>query len=88
MDLSSLLDGHRVCEEGNRLVRSGGLASWRSPGARARLEWVNRVYLVAAPGNCRNRCTRTLGVAAMRRCLAEATREVRAALEPCGGARE
>ncbi|MGI8889096.1 MAG: hypothetical protein ACR2GB_09045 [Nocardioidaceae bacterium] len=85
LDFSSLLDGHRVCETGSRLVTSDGVDSWRpSPGARLQLEWVNRLHVSAAPWQLQESLHPNYwGVRAMRRCLAEATSQVRAALEPC-----
>lgn len=49
VDLSRTLDGHRLCEKGVDTFPATGLRSWRSSGAAAALEWVNRLYFTFTP---------------------------------------
>jgi hypothetical protein len=42
-DAQSALVGHRLCENTDGLLEEQGLASWRSPGAADRSEWVSQI---------------------------------------------
>jgi hypothetical protein len=42
-DASQALAGHRLCENTVGLLEEVGLASWRSPGAADRTEWVSQI---------------------------------------------
>ena len=43
LDMSSVLNGHRLCERGVGLLEEVGLTSWTQPGAADRTEWVSQV---------------------------------------------
>jgi len=43
LDLQTTLDGRRLCENTVGLLEEQGLASWRSPGAVDRSEWVAQI---------------------------------------------
>lgn len=43
LDASNALVGHRLCENTVGLLEEVGLASWRSPGAADRTEWVSQI---------------------------------------------
>lgn len=47
LDLSAALNGRRLCERTVGLYEEVGLASWRSPGAVDRTEWVNQIRTVS-----------------------------------------
>lgn len=73
VDLSAALDGHRLCESGVTRVGLDGLRTWRQPGAKARLEWVNRLYLAAPPWRVEESWHPNYwGAAAIRSCLTQA----------------
>ncbi len=42
-DAQNALVGHRLCENTDGLLEEQGLASWRSPGAADRSEWVSQI---------------------------------------------
>jgi hypothetical protein len=42
-DAQNALVGHRLCENTDGLLEEQGLASWRSPGAADRTEWVSQI---------------------------------------------
>ena len=46
LNLSAALNGHRLCEKHVGLLEEEGLASWRSPGAAAKSEWVSQIRVV------------------------------------------
>jgi hypothetical protein len=70
LDLSGALTGHRLCEKGSAQLEETGLTSWRSPGARTRLEWVNMVYTKPAPWRIQESLHPNYwGVLAERRCV-------------------
>ena len=48
MDLSPAFNGRRLCEKGVGLLEEQGLASWRSPGAVDKTEWINQIRTVTA----------------------------------------
>jgi hypothetical protein len=48
MDLSSALNGHRLCEKGVGLLEEEGLSSWTSPEAVNKSEWVNQIRTISA----------------------------------------
>ena len=48
LDMSSLLDGRRLCENTVGLLEEQGLASWTSPGAVDRTEWVSQIRTTTA----------------------------------------
>jgi len=48
MDLSSALNGHRLCEKGVGLLEEEGLSSWTAPEAVNKSEWVNQIRTVSA----------------------------------------
>jgi hypothetical protein len=48
MDLSSALNGHRLCEKGVGLLEEEGLSSWTSPEAANKSEWVNQIRTISA----------------------------------------
>ncbi|MBA3809094.1 MAG: hypothetical protein H0X28_12010 [Solirubrobacterales bacterium] len=48
MDLASAFNGRRLCENTVGLLEEKGLASWTSPGAVDKTEWVNQVRTVSA----------------------------------------
>jgi hypothetical protein len=80
LDLSRAFEGHRLCERGSAQLQETDLGSWRSPGARARLEWVNMLYIKSRPWRGRESLHPNYwGVLAERRCL-------RSALAGPGGA--
>jgi lysophospholipase L1-like esterase len=80
LDLGRAFEGHRLCETGSAQLQETGLGSWRSPGARARLEWVNMLYIKSQPWRGRESLHPNYwGVLAERRCL-------RSALAGPGGA--
>jgi hypothetical protein len=43
LDMQSALVGRRLCENTDGLLEEQGLASWRSPGAVDRSEWVQQI---------------------------------------------
>jgi hypothetical protein len=43
LDLQTALDGRRLCESGVGLLEEVGIASWTSPGAVDRTEWVAQI---------------------------------------------
>ena len=43
LDMSRVLDGHRLCETGVGLYEEVGLPGWTSPGAADRTEWVAQI---------------------------------------------
>jgi hypothetical protein len=43
LDGRNALVGHRLCENTDALLEEAGLASWRSPGAADRTEWVSQI---------------------------------------------
>ncbi|GAA1881234.1 hypothetical protein [Lapillicoccus jejuensis] len=47
LELAHTLDGRRLCERGVGLYEEVGLASWQSPGAVDRTEWVNQIRTVS-----------------------------------------
>ncbi|MEN8674975.1 hypothetical protein [Nocardioides sp.] len=47
LDLSSAFNGRRLCENGVGLYEEQGIASWTSPGAVDRTEWVNQIRTVS-----------------------------------------
>lgn len=49
LDMSTVLRGHRLCEQGVDVLTGTDVRSWRSPGAVNELEWVNAVYTKGAP---------------------------------------
>jgi hypothetical protein len=51
LDLSSSLDGRRLCEKGVGLLEEKGLSSWTQPGAVDRTEWVNQIRTVTTLGS-------------------------------------
>ena len=51
LDVSNLLDGHRLCEKGVGKLYEVGLTSWRSPGAVDHSEWVENIRTVSAVGS-------------------------------------
>jgi hypothetical protein len=46
LDTSRILDGRRLCERNIGLLEEQGLASWQSPGAVDRTEWVSQIRTV------------------------------------------
>ena len=48
MELSSALNGHRLCEKGVGLLEEEGLSSWTSAEAVNKSEWVNQIRTVSA----------------------------------------
>jgi hypothetical protein len=84
VDMSDAFAGHRLCERGAAQLQETGLASWRSPGARARLEWVNMVYAKSTPWQSRESLHPNYwGVRAERRCLRAAVSGARAHSGTC-----
>jgi hypothetical protein len=80
LDLSRAFEGHRLCEKGSAQLQETGLGSWRSAGARSRLEWVNMLYIKSRPWRGQESLHPNYwGVLAERRCL-------RSALAGPGGA--
>lgn len=51
LDLARALNGRRLCESGVGLYEEVGIASWTSPGAVDRTEWVNQIRTVTTIGN-------------------------------------
>ena len=51
LDVSDLLDGHRLCEKGVGKLYEVGLSSWRSPGASDKSEWVENIRTVTTVGS-------------------------------------
>ncbi|MCL8023894.1 hypothetical protein [Nocardioides bruguierae] len=51
LDLAHTFDGRRLCESGVGLYEEVGLASWTSPGAVDRTEWVNQIRTVSTIGS-------------------------------------
>ena len=47
LDLSSAFNGRRLCESGVGLYEEKGVASWTSPGAVDKTEWVNQIRTVS-----------------------------------------
>jgi hypothetical protein len=47
LDMQTALDGRRLCEKGVGLLEEQGLASWTSPGAVDRTEWVQQIRTVS-----------------------------------------
>ncbi len=43
LDLQNALDGRRLCESGVGVLEEVGIASWTSPGAVDRTEWVSQI---------------------------------------------
>jgi hypothetical protein len=43
LDMQSALNGHRLCENTVGLLEEKGVASWRSPGAVDKSEWVEQI---------------------------------------------
>ena len=51
LDVSSLLNGHRLCETGVGKLYEEGLSSWTAAGASDRSEWVENIRTVSAVGS-------------------------------------
>ena len=51
LDLASAFNGRRLCESGVGLYEEQGLASWTSPGAVDKTEWVNQIRTVSTAGS-------------------------------------
>lgn len=51
LDLASTFNGRRLCETGVGLYEEVGIASWTSPGAVDRTEWVNQIRTVTTAGD-------------------------------------
>lgn len=51
LDLAATMNGRRLCESGVGLYEEVGLASWQSPGAVDRTEWVNQIRTVSTAGS-------------------------------------
>lgn len=47
LELSSALNGHRLCENAVGLLEEKGLASWQSTGAVDKTEWVDQIRTVS-----------------------------------------
>ena len=47
LDLASAFNGRRLCENGVGLYEEKGIASWTSPGAVDKTEWVNQIRTVS-----------------------------------------
>ena len=45
LELSTLVEGRRLCETGVDQLRAGGLTSWTDPGAVDLTEWINEIYI-------------------------------------------
>ena len=43
LDMSTSLDGHRLCEKGVGLLEEKGVSSWTSSGAADKSEWVSQI---------------------------------------------
>ena len=43
LDLQTSLNGRRLCETGVGLLEEMGVATWQSPGAVDKTEWVNQI---------------------------------------------
>lgn len=70
LNLSRAFAGHRLCERGSAQLQESGLESWHSPGAASALEWVNQIYLRAAPWRIQESAHPNYwGTAAERNCL-------------------
>lgn len=46
LDMSTALNGHRLCEKGVGLLEEQGLTRWTQPGASDRTEWVSQIRTV------------------------------------------
>ena len=46
LDAEAALSGHRLCENTVGLLEEKGIASWTSPGAADRTEWVSQIRTV------------------------------------------
>lgn len=46
LDMAQLLNGHRLCENTVGLLEEKGVASWTSPGAADKSEWVQQIRTV------------------------------------------
>nr|MBA3266048.1 hypothetical protein [Nocardioidaceae bacterium] len=89
LDISTVLDGHRLCETGVSQVAQGGRPSWQQPGASGRLEWVNRLSLGRQPWGVEESWhPNHWGVAAIRGCILQAIRGEPLALARCTSARD
>ncbi|HEU5003127.1 MAG TPA: PASTA domain-containing protein [Actinomycetota bacterium] len=51
LELSSALNGHRLCENTVGLLEEKGIANWTSPGAADASEWVNQIRTLSAGGS-------------------------------------
>jgi hypothetical protein len=51
LELSSALNGRRLCENTVGLYEEKGLTSWTQPGAVDRTEWVNQIRTVSTAGS-------------------------------------
>ncbi|GAB3865713.1 hypothetical protein GCM10028801_36590 [Nocardioides maradonensis] len=51
LNLSSALNGRRLCETGVGLYEEMGVASWQSAGAVDKTEWVNQIRTVTTAGS-------------------------------------
>lgn len=74
LDMTHAFDGRRLCENGVGLYEEVGLASWQSPGAQDRTEWINQIRTVSTIGDSPYYVAESLhpnywGQLAMRSCL-------------------
>lgn len=77
MDLSTVFNGRRLCENTVGLLEEQGLTSWTDPGAVDRTEWINQIRTVTTAGNSPYYVQESLhpnywGQLALRDCLRQA----------------
>jgi hypothetical protein len=77
LDLTHAFDGRRLCERAVGLYEEVGLATWQTPGAVDRTEWVNQIRTVSTIGDTPYYVQESLhpnywGQLAMRSCVRQA----------------
>jgi hypothetical protein len=51
LNIAGAFNGRRLCETGVNLVENAGIASWQSPGAVDKTEWINQIRTVSTVGS-------------------------------------
>lgn len=76
VDISGIVNGHRLCENTDGLLEERGLSSWTQPGAADNSEWVNQIRTtstITGPYQLQEDVhTNYWGQLAMRNCLRQA----------------
>ena len=76
LDISGIVNGHRLCENTDGLLEERGLSSWTQPGAADNSEWINQIRTtstITGPYQLQEDVhTNYWGQLAMRNCLRQA----------------